>query len=93
MPQYKTLKPVVVDQVHDGEVVGTKHYPRAGIVVELTDKEARPLLDAGRIEPTNDADEPGGSVTPVPQPSPPGDANAPVAAPEKARPRRGGNDD
>lgn len=49
MAKYTVIKPIAVT-VGQGRTAAVKHYSRPGIEVELDDKTASPLVEAGRIE-------------------------------------------
>lgn len=71
MPEYRVVKPIAVE-VEDGK---TRHYPTRGVVVELSDEQAAPLLENGRIEPVSV------DLDPIPAENqlPPGDNTEKVA--------------
>ena len=48
MPKFTVVKPIAVT-VGQGENAAVKHYSRPGTEVELDDKTAAPLVEAGRI--------------------------------------------
>ncbi|WP_460359514.1 hypothetical protein [Mycobacterium sp. ZZG] len=54
MTTYRVLRPIAVT-VGQGENAAVKHYSRPGTVVELDDKTAAPLVEAGRIEMVEEA--------------------------------------
>lgn len=68
MAKYTIVKPIAVT-VGQGDNAAVKHYSRPGTEVELDDKTAGPLVEAGRIEPV-----PAPAERPKPRPRTEGDA-------------------
>ncbi|KWX66802.1 hypothetical protein [Mycobacterium sp. NAZ190054] len=49
MAKYTVVKPIAVT-VGEGKNAAVKHFSRPGTVVELDDKAAAPLVEAGRVK-------------------------------------------
>ena len=68
MAKYTIVKPIAVT-IGQGDNAAVKHYSRPGTEVELDDKTAAPLVEAGRVEAV-----PAPAERPKPRPRTEGDA-------------------
>lgn len=75
MAKYTVIKPIAVT-VGQGRNAAVKHYSRPGIEVELDDKTAGPLVEAGRIEAVKPPPEPVKPPPERPKPRPRGEGDA-----------------